>query len=161
MQQDGYVFSVEQNAETAPDPAFTPIAAHLYIASALRQPRPLKVEQMDALHALAGKYNVVTPYSSMLVLVNTEQQEALARAEADSDRFEREQESGTELLQKPGNPLSASMTPEPEEWLLLIVSLGILGWMIRVRRAAYRRAPAPIGARPSMCRNMMRPLLRS
>jgi putative PEP-CTERM system integral membrane protein len=151
MQRDGYVFSVEEDANPEQDPAFAPIAAHMYIASALRQPRPLKVEQMDALHALAGKHDVVTPYSSMLVLVNTEQQEALARAEADSDRFEREQESGTELLQKPGNPLSASMTPEPEEWLLLLVSLGILGWMIRLRRAACRRTPGPVGTRTAMC----------
>jgi len=147
MQQDGYVFSVEQNAETASDPAFAPIAAHLYIASAQRQPRPLKVEQMDALHALAGKYDVVSPYSSMLVLVNTAQQEALARAEAENDRFERAQESGTEVLQKPGNPLSASMTPEPEEWLLLIVSLGVLGWMIRARRSAPGDFPRGLTAR--------------
>jgi putative PEP-CTERM system integral membrane protein len=134
MQQDDYVFSVEDEVNPEPDPAFAPIAAHLYIASARRQANPLTVEQMDALHALAGKHDVVTPYSSMLVLVNPEQKEALARAEAESDRFDREQESGTELLQKPGNPLSASMTPEPEEWLLLFVSLGVLGWMMWVRR---------------------------
>lgn len=141
MQQDGYVFSVENNPETAHDAAFAPIAAHLHIANAQRQGRPLKVEQMDTLHALAAKHDVVTPYSSMLVLVNVEQHEALARAEADDDRFEREQESGTEVLQKPGNPLSASMTPEPEEWLLLFVSLGVLGWMVWVRRSAFRGAP--------------------
>lgn len=159
MQQDGYVFSVEEHADTArdsghdsaQDSGFAPIAAHLYIASAQRQPRPLAVEHMEALHALAGKYNVVTPYSSMLVLVNTAQQEALARAEAESDRFERAQESGTEVLQKPGNPLSASMTPEPEEWLLLFVSLCVLGWMIRKRRLASRYAPESVGTRTSMC----------
>ena len=153
MQQDGYIYSLGNNADTEQDAAFAPIAAHLYIANARRQTGPLKAEQMDALHALASKYNVVTAYSSMLVLVNTEQQKALAEAEAGNDRFERTQESGTEVLQKPGNPLSASMTPEPEEWLLLIVSLGVLGWMISVRRSAYRRAHAPIDGCLSAGRN--------
>ncbi len=155
MQQDGYIYSVESNPDTGEDAEFAPIAAHLYIASTRRQATPLKVEQLDALHALASKYDVVTPYSSMLVLVNTEQRKALAEAEAINDRFDRTPESGTEELQKPGNPLSASMTPEPEEWLLLIVSLAVLGWMIWKRRSAARGGPKPIGAFLGMHRNHM------
>ncbi|OOG39931.1 TIGR02921 family PEP-CTERM protein [Polaromonas sp. A23] len=137
MQRDGYAFSVEDsNARTATDEAFAPLAARLWIAQSTRQTAPLAVPQLAALHAIAQNHGVVTPYSSMLVLVNTQQQEALAKAEASDDRFERAQESGTETLQKPSNPLTANITPEPEEWLLLLVSLAVATWMIRARRAA-------------------------
>lgn len=134
MQRDGYAFSViDDNTAPASDAAFAPIAARLFIANATRQTTPLTVAQLSDLHKVAQTHSVVTPYSSMLVLVNTEQQEALAKAESADDRFDRAQEPGTEILQKPNNPLSASATPEPEEWLLLLVSLCVAGWMLRTR----------------------------
>jgi putative PEP-CTERM system integral membrane protein len=135
MQRDGYAFSVANEPGIATDEAFAPLAAHLWIAQGKRQTEALTVPQLDALHAIAQRHGVVTPYSSMLVLVNTQQQEALAKAEAGADRFERAQEQGTETLQKPNNPLTANMAPEPEEWLLIIVSLLAAGWMFRQRLA--------------------------
>ncbi len=137
MRRDGYDFSLigtaEQPVVGAAAPLFAPIAARLYVASATSKVRPLALADLNKLHAVAQKYEVVTPYSSMLVLVNTQQQQALAEAESQSDRFDRVQEPGTEVLQKPNNPLKASATPEPEEWLLLFVSVVVLGWMMRVR----------------------------
>ncbi len=134
LQRDGYEYTAENVTNLATDAAFAPIAARLQIAQATRQAEPLTVSQLDTLHAIAQQHNVVTPYSSMLVLVNTQQQEALNKAQASDDRFERAQESGVETLTKPHNLLTASATPEPEEWLLLLVSLAVAAWMVRQRR---------------------------
>jgi hypothetical protein len=55
----------------------------------------------------------------MIVLVNDEQREALKRAEAEKDRFDRKVEDGKEQLTKPSNPFSVSQSdsdssvPEP------------------------------------------------
>jgi putative PEP-CTERM system integral membrane protein len=80
------------------------------------------LKELDAIHAIAKSYDIVTPYSSMIVLVNEQQKQALKEAEAKSDRFEREVESGKEQLSKPSNPLTVSGVPEPEEWMLLGIS---------------------------------------
>ena len=45
---------------------------------------------------------------------------------------------GDEVLRKPSNPFSASMTPEPEEWLLLVVSLLAAAMMVWRRRPGVR-----------------------
>jgi hypothetical protein len=68
----------------------------------------------------------------MIVLVNDEQRRQLQEAEAQSDRFEREVESGQEQLTKPFNPLNAAgensaAIPEPSTIggvILAIVGLG-------------------------------------
>lgn len=149
MQRDGYTFSVAQDAGAQPggdDASFAAIAARLFVAEAVRRDKAPSPQQLDALHAVARQHSVVTPYSSMMVLVNTEQQEALAKAQAGEDRFERAQEQGIETLQKPNNPLSASVTPEPEEWLLLLVSLCAAVWMVRARRRSAAVGGAPAGA---------------
>lgn len=92
--------------------------------------------QLDAMHAIAKRFGIVTPYSSMIVLVNDRQKEALKKAEKESDRFDRKVESGKEQLTKPMNPLSVSAVPEPEEWLLLgLLALGLIV-VIRQRRLA-------------------------
>ena len=48
------------------------------------------LETLDALHALAVKASVVTPYSSMIVLVDERQRERLRQLERERERFERE-----------------------------------------------------------------------
>ncbi|MBD1923010.1 TIGR02921 family PEP-CTERM protein [Microcoleus sp. FACHB-831] len=76
-----------------------------------------QLAQLDAIHAIAKTFKIVTPYSSMIVLVNDEQRKALKQAEADKDRFERKVENGKEQLSQPNNPLNAAMPepiPEPE-----------------------------------------------
>lgn len=144
MQREGYVFTLEEQPGQVTDAAFAPVAARLFIAHASRQAHPLSVQELSHLHAVAQAHSVVTPYSSMLVLVNTQQQEALAQAEAADDRFDRAQEPGTQVLQKPSNPLSANATPEPEEWLLLLVSLCAAGWMVAARRRAFQEVNRPL-----------------
>lgn len=78
------------------------------------------LSDLDGAHALAVSADVVTPVSSMIVLVNLEQHRRLDDLEARSDRFEREVESGAT------SPLGLSTTPEPHEWALLLVAAVLL-----------------------------------
>ncbi|MEG4234094.1 TIGR02921 family PEP-CTERM protein [Microcoleus sp. Pol11C3] len=147
---DGYVWSyakTPQSKKTAKlaavaelkdtgDEGFKPIAARQLITALSKQKSSNQLTQLDAMHAVAKNFKVVTPYSSMIVLVNDAQREQLKAAEAKSDRFDREVESGKEQLSKPNNPLNVSGVPEPEEWLLLAVgAIGLLVIFLRQRRA--------------------------
>ncbi|MEG4985409.1 TIGR02921 family PEP-CTERM protein [Microcoleus sp. BR0-C5] len=147
---DGYVWSyakTPQSKKTAKPAAvaelkdtgnvgFKPIAARQLITALSKQKSSNQLTQLDAMHAVAKNFKVVTPYSSMIVLVNDAQREQLKQAEAKNDRFEREVESGKEELTKPNNPLNVSGVPEPEEWLLLAVgAIGLLVIFLRQRRA--------------------------
>ncbi|EGJ33680.1 MULTISPECIES: PEP-CTERM sorting domain-containing protein [Moorena] len=58
----------------------------------------------------------------MIVLVNDEQRRMLKEAEASSDRFDREVETGEEQLNQPSNPFTVSGVPEPEVWMLILIS---------------------------------------
>ena len=64
-----------------------------------------QLETLDSLHAIAVEQSIVTPLSSMIVLVTTEQERLLDRLEAKGDRFQREVEEVGETL-----PESASLT---------------------------------------------------
>ncbi|WP_293129429.1 TIGR02921 family PEP-CTERM protein [Microcoleus sp. bin38.metabat.b11b12b14.051] len=142
---DGYVWSYSKTpkATTAvakitdgDNEGFKPIAARQLITALSKQKTANQLTQLDAMHSLAKTFKVVTPYSSMIVLVNDAQRAQLKAAEAKSDRFERKVESGKEELTKPSNPLNVSGVPEPEEWLLLIFgAIGLLGVFIRQQRA--------------------------
>ncbi|MEG4624403.1 TIGR02921 family PEP-CTERM protein [Microcoleus sp. w1-18aA5] len=122
--------------KNAGNEGFKPIAARQLITALSKQKSSNQLTQLDAMHAVAKNFKVVTPYSSMIVLVNDAQREQLKAAEAKSDRFDREVESGKEELSKPNNPLNVSGVPEPEEWLLLAVgAIGLLVIFFRQRRA--------------------------
>jgi putative PEP-CTERM system integral membrane protein len=90
--------------------------------------------ELDAIHAIAQTYRIVSPYSSAIVLVNDEQRQALKEAEADADRFNRKVEDGQEDLAQPGNPLSTSV-PEPGA----ILGLGAIAVILFVRRSQNMR----------------------
>ena len=147
---DGYAWTYaktpqsKKTAKSAPvaelkdteNEGFKPIAARQLITALSKQKSSNQLTQLDAMHAVAKNFKVVTPYSSMIVLVNDAQREQLKQAEAKSDRFDREVESGKEQLSKPNNPLNVSGVPEPEEWLLLAVgAIGLLAVFLRQRRA--------------------------
>jgi len=88
--------------------------------------------KLDGIQALAKQYGIVTPYSSMIVLVNDQQREALKQAEARVDRFDREVETGAETLTQPHNPFAVESVPEPK--IFIFISLGVVALMWRYRR---------------------------
>jgi len=132
---DGYVWQVvstkDVGADVAVDNSFGALAARrLILAEMYRNRGSLdQLETLDTLHAIAVEQGVVTPYSSMIVLVNTEQQKRLDRLEKEGDRFEREHEDVGETLPEMG----VTAVPEPEEWLLMAVVAGMSIWYARKR----------------------------
>lgn len=93
-----------------------------------------KLDNLDAIHQLAKTHGIVTHYSSMLVLVNDRQKEALKKAEQADDRFDREIETGKQDTSTPSDPFAVPAVPEPEEWALLLIVLVILTVTVIRRR---------------------------
>lgn len=102
-----------------------PLAARQLIVSLSKQIQLDNLKSLDAIHAIAKKYQIVSPYSSMLVLVNDEQRRLLKEAEAQSDRFDRKVENGKENLSKPNNPLKASVPESSGGWLLGVSAIAL------------------------------------
>jgi len=135
---DGYVWQVVDTADApndlvihAPDDGFAPLAARRLILAEMTANRG-QIDQLatlDGLHQLASEYSIVTPYSSMIVLVNDQQRRLLAQLSEQEDRFEREFEEVGQTLPPP----TVTGVPEPEEWLLIGLALAALAW------AAYQR----------------------
>ncbi|HEU4328853.1 MAG TPA: TIGR02921 family PEP-CTERM protein [Roseiflexaceae bacterium] len=136
---DGYVWQLEsgaamqaggpaQTVHAAGDP-FAAFAARRLILDGMRRQRDAlgNPAALDQLHALAIRHSIVTPFSSMIVLVNDAQQDLLDQLEQQDDRFEREHE-------QIGETPSVTGVPEPEEWLLLAVVAALLGWYWRTGR---------------------------
>ncbi len=86
---------------------------------------------LDGLHDIAVEQGIVTPYSSMIVLVEERQQRMLDNLEDDPDRFEREFEVVGETTQE---QLTVTGVPEPEEWLLMALAALMLFWYVRQNR---------------------------
>ncbi|MEN9231233.1 MAG: TIGR02921 family PEP-CTERM protein [Thermostichus sp. DG02_5_bins_236] len=136
---DGYRWQVqtEEMEEAGGDPSFAPLAARYWIRYLSRQTPERTLADLDRIHAIAKEQDIVTPFSSMLVLVNDRQRQALAEAEVAEDRFEREVETGTETLTQPFSPFTVTGVPEPEEWLLIGIALALgTGILYRQRRQA-------------------------
>ncbi|MGB7417054.1 MAG: TIGR02921 family PEP-CTERM protein [Thermosynechococcaceae cyanobacterium] len=134
---DGYSWFLSSTpvADTTTTAAMAPIAARQWIAQVSQAIKPDQLNQLDAIHQVAQENSIVTPYSSMLVLVNAQQKEQLKAAEANEDRFNREVEDSQ--LPDPESAIApVSAVPEPAEWLLLIASLVILGVWYRQRAIA-------------------------
>jgi putative PEP-CTERM system integral membrane protein len=127
---DGYAWFLTKNG-TAPTAApttastkgtFGALAARQWTTHLSHYLQPNQLKELDAIHAAAKQYGIVTPYSSMLVLVNDQQRDELKQAEQQSDRFKREVEDS----QLPQAKTNISAVPEPAEWLLLLVGVGML-----------------------------------
>lgn len=124
----------------AADPAFEPLAARMLILHAERSARAdlaasdesARLAGLDALHGLAVEHGIVTPYSSMIVLVNAQQHADLDRLEEAEDRFAREvEDEGPESRELALAPVTA--VPEPAEWLLLALAAAAVAVMARRR----------------------------
>ena len=99
------------------------------------------LETLDNLHALAVDNSIVTPYSSMIVLVNQQQRTLLKQLENGQGRFDREFEDVGETEEL--SPFAVTGVPEPEEWLLIILAVAMLAWYWSNKRREGH------GARPS------------
>lgn len=132
---DGYRWSRSDRPALADDPALAPLAARQAALDLSRRVDLDSLWSLDEIHALAVERSVVTPYSSMIVLINDAQRERLKRASEAEDRFERESESGQEVLDKPSS-MEVTGTPEPEEWLLILLACGLLAHGARRRGLA-------------------------
>jgi putative PEP-CTERM system integral membrane protein len=113
---------------------FDALAARQLILGLTRQQEMANLANLDRVHAIAQRFQIVSPYSSMIVLVNDAQREALKRAEKQGDRFQREVESGKEEISKPFSPMNSAV-PEPSTWAGIgLVILGFLGFKWKHRR---------------------------
>ncbi len=136
---DGYRWLVMDSADVdrmsavQHNPDLAPFAARrLILSEMVRQRANLdQVESLDQLHAIAVENSIVTPYSSMLVLVNERQHNLLDELENADDRFEREFEDvdDTQGIQVTG-------VPEPHEYVLMALAAGMLLWYWRQKRTA-------------------------
>ncbi|MCY7369276.1 MAG: TIGR02921 family PEP-CTERM protein, partial [Chamaesiphon sp.] len=126
---DNYAWFLSQAIDPTAKPkddSFDAIAARQWITQVSQSLQPEQLKELDAVHVLAKRYNLVTPYSSMIVLVNDQQNQDLKNAEQGKDRFKRQVEDKQQL-----SPSSVSATPEPAEWLLLAIVAVMLGGVYR------------------------------
>jgi putative PEP-CTERM system integral membrane protein len=130
---------LDQPAMQAHQPAnpFAAMAARQVILAAMqRHPDKLaELPLLDSLHALAQAQSIVTPYSSMIVLVTERQEQLLKALEDNEDRFDREFEEVGET-----QGVTVTGVPEPEEWLLLGITAVVLAWYWRKSRLTPSRA---------------------
>ncbi|MBD2020763.1 hypothetical protein H6F43_11275, partial [Leptolyngbya sp. FACHB-36] len=120
---DGYAWFLTKDGAASTNEDFGALAARQWTTHLSRYLQPNRLNELDAIHAAAKQYGIVTPYSSMIVLVNSQQRRELKQAEQQSDRFDREVED-PQLPQPNSSDISA--VPEPAEWLLLVVGAGII-----------------------------------
>jgi hypothetical protein len=123
--------AVDESFGVVKDEGFDAFGARrLILAEMVRNRGSLdQLDTLDDLHAIAVEQSVVTPYSSMIVLVNEGQQKRLDQLEKGDDRFMREHEDVGETMPEMG----VTAVPEPEEWLLMAVVAGMLLWYARKR----------------------------
>lgn len=120
------------------------LAAQQWIQHAIFTGAIEKLSVLDSIHALAKQYSLVTPYSSMLVLVNQRQHKELASASRSKDRFVRTHSKEQQIAPAPSHSMLVG-TPEPHEWALLtLVFLGLL-YTLKKRKNLERQPLQPIG----------------
>jgi putative PEP-CTERM system integral membrane protein len=130
---DGYVWqtsAAEPGISTLnPSDGFAALAARRVILAEMQRQRGEldDPETLDALHALAQEQSIVTPYSSMIVLVTVPQKDLLERLSELDDRYQREVEALGETTPATQTPLTG--VPEPEEWLLIGLALAMAAYV--------------------------------
>ncbi len=125
---DNYAWFLSQPKDPVTQPqdkGFDAIAARQWVTQVSQSLKPTQLQELDAVHVLAKRYSIVTPYSSAIVLVNDAQKQDLKNAEKDKDRFQRKGEDKQSLQTE------VSATPEPAEWLLLSIVILLLGMIYR------------------------------
>jgi putative PEP-CTERM system integral membrane protein len=101
-----------------------PIIARQWIGADFNRFNAAHTKVLDELHHMAKKHSLVSPFSSMIVLVNQHQKEQLKKLSKDKERYKREVETGKKQIPVGSDLLSS--VPEPEEWVLMIIALIVL-----------------------------------
>lgn len=138
---DGFIFELSTPDGTEETGPMAALAARQLVSGATRTGRAEGLAGLDRMHAVAKRFEIVTPYSSMLVLVEDRQRKALAAAERADDRFDREVERGLEH----GGP-NITGTPEPEEWALFFFGLALA--YLASKRPSHKWSLAAFPRRP-------------
>ena len=134
---DGYLWQTQaagtaavETASAEEEDPFAAVAARRLILAAMQEHQGdlSQLAILDGLHETAVAQSIVTPYSSMIVLVDARQQSLLDRLSGQADRFERELEQIGET-----NPVTVTGVPEPHEWLLIALAVLMLAWLLRGR----------------------------
>jgi putative PEP-CTERM system integral membrane protein len=132
---DDYAWFLSQAPDSTAqqDNNFDAIAARQWVTQVSQSLKPSQLKELDAVHVLAKRYSIVTPYSSAIVLVNDRQKQDLQAAEKNQDRFQREGEDKQLPLPQSVAVTSGkvSATPEPAEWLLFSIAFLLLGMVYR------------------------------
>lgn len=138
MVNAGTEWPVPAHAGPPETPDIQSIAARQAVISLTKNGKT-DLSTLDGIHSIAVAHNVVTPFSSMIVLVNERQRKALEDASKEADRFAREANTGEEDLTAP----IVAAVPEPHEWMLIIVAALLLGYIwYRQRYTASSKAGA-------------------
>jgi len=139
---DGYLWETRldrslTNANANTEEGFAPLAARRVILAEMQRRKGdlSDLQTLDNLHSLAQGQSIVTPYSSMIVLVTPRQEELLRGLSKLDDRYQREVESLGETT--PATQIPLSGVPEPEEWLLIGTSLILLAYLLHARRKEW------------------------
>jgi len=119
------------NSKASP---YAKLDAAIQITKASKSGKALALQDLDGLHLQAIKARIVTELSSMIVLVNEQQKNALKQASKEDDRFDRENEDGTQIVGVPGDTLSVAAVPEPREWALILMALLLAFYSLYQRR---------------------------
>jgi putative PEP-CTERM system integral membrane protein len=111
------------------------IAIHRQIESEIKNVlnNSNQLELLDKLNQSAQSTGIVTPFSSFIVLVTLEQKEQLKQASLSDGRYSVNYDLGEETLIDPasGGMLGTSAVPEPHEWILIFVGLGLVLFLSR------------------------------
>lgn len=146
---DGYLWvslpTAEANAATpsgaapqihSPEDGFAALAARRLVLAEMQRNKGSisQLDTLDYLHSLATKVGIVTPYSSMIVLVAADQQQLLDKLSGLEDRYNREVESLGNTTPAVASPMAFAGVPEPQEWLLMGLAAAMLVYAVLVRR---------------------------
>ncbi|MDP3478411.1 MAG: TIGR02921 family PEP-CTERM protein [Desulfoprunum sp.] len=139
---DRYIWRIAKTGErsTQGESSLEPLAAHKLILQSVKYGLTTSNEELDRLQKIAMKSAIISPYSSMIVLVDDAQRKMLEAAEKENDRFDRKVETGKEILTSPTTPFEATAVPEPEEWALIIAVFGFL--LIHLYRKGFNPGQA-------------------
>lgn len=127
---DGYAWTIQKEIKDnqltlkqITPTGFDAIAAGQFVQHLISTTKLDSALELEGIHEIAKNYGIVTPYSSMIVLVNDQQHRRLDDLESREDRFDREVED--QQLPSPSR-INVSGVPEPEEWVLMIVGTIVL-----------------------------------